>query len=163
MPGLFEFYAKVRETDVGLQEIKNIIKKLNKQEILVGIPQEKSGRKGQGASNAELLYIHTNGSPINNIPARPVIEPSIEDSKEEIALLFKGAAEQALNRNLQGSLAQLDKAGLQGENAAKGWFTNPKNNWAVNSQTTIDRKGSDRPLIDTGEMRKSITHVMREK
>ena len=46
MPGLFEFYAKVRETDVGLQEIKNIIKKLNKQEILVGIPQEKSGRKG---------------------------------------------------------------------------------------------------------------------
>ena len=78
-------------------------------------------------------------------------------------MLFKGAAEQALNRNLQGSLAQLDKAGLQGENAAKGWFTNPKNNWAVNSQTTIDRKGSDRPLIDTGEMRKSITHVMREK
>lgn len=181
MPELFEFYAKVRETDVGLREINGIIKKLKNQEILVGIPQDKTGRKvsqenSQGISNAELLYIHTNGSPVNNIPARPVIEPAIEDSKEEIGLLIKEAAEQALSRNLEGAMAKLDKAGMQGENAAKAWFTNPKNHWAPNSQVTIEGSASDKngkkfikgkksstPLIDTGQMRKAITHVMHEK
>ena len=170
MPELFEFYARVRETDTGLREINDIIKKLKNQEVLVGVPQDKSGRNvsqsSQSISNAELLYIHTNGSPVNNIPARPVIEPAIEDAKEEIGLLLKEAAE----------LAKIDKAGMQGENAAKGWFRNPKNHWAPNSQVTIEGstpnkngkkfikgKKSSTPLIDTGQMRKAITHVMREK
>ncbi len=180
MPELFEFYARVRETDTGLREINDIIKKLKNQEVLVGVPQDKSGRNvsqsSQSISNAELLYIHTNGSPVNNIPARPVIEPAIEDAKEEIGLLLKEAAEQALNRNLEGAMAKIDKAGMQGENAAKGWFRNPKNHWAPNSQVTIEGstpnkngkkfikgKKSSTPLIDTGQMRKAITHVMREK
>ena len=40
-------------------------------------------------------------------------------------------------------------------------FENPKNNWPPNSPRTIAKKGSDVPLIDTGELRKSITHVIR--
>ena len=137
-------------------------RQLKRREAVVGIPRENAGRK-DGINNAELLYIHTNGSPVNNIPPRPVIEPAIEDAKYEIARLIKGAADQALNRNLDGALAQLDKAGQYGENAAKGWFRNPKNHWTENSSVTVGRKGSARPLIDTDNMRKSITHVVKEK
>ncbi|MBY6921870.1 hypothetical protein HYH30_19035, partial [Clostridium botulinum] len=43
----------------------------------------------------------------------------------------------------------------------RAWFTNPSNNWAENSAETIKRKDSDKPLIDTGELRKSITYVIK--
>ena len=43
------------------------------------------------------------------------------------------------------------------------WFENPQNGWPPNSPRTIRRKGSDQPLVDTGEMRKAITYVVRDK
>jgi hypothetical protein len=64
---------------------------------------------------------------------------------------------------------------VQGQNIARAWFTNPANNWAPNSDITINGskpdkngkqfikgKGSDQPLIDTGELRKSIIYVVKD-
>ena len=51
---------------------------------------------------------------------------------------------------------------MQGQNIARDWFTNPANNWAANSEDTVKKKGSDRPLIDTSELRKSITYVVKD-
>ncbi len=109
------------------------------------------------------MYIHTNGSPANNIPPRPIVEPAIQDSKEEIGTLLKEAILKALEGDTDGAMAGMERAGTQGENAVKGWFTNPKNNWAENAESTKKRKGSSKPLIDTGQLRKSITHVVKKK
>lgn len=160
---IFEFLGEVRETDRQLQAVQKSIKAIKKVEVLVGVPQEETGRKEKGVTNAELLYIHTNGSPSNHIPPRPIIEPAIQDSKEEIGILLKEAILKALEGDTDGAMAGMEKAGLQGENAAKGWFTNPKNNWAGNAESTIKQKGSSKPLIDTAQLRKSITHVVKKK
>ena len=160
---VFEFWGEVRETDKQLQAVQKSIKELKKTDVLVGIPQEKAGREQNDITNAELLYIHTNGSPANNIPPRPVVEPAIQDSKEEIGTLLKEAILKALEGDTGGAMAGMEKAGLQGENAAKGWFTNPKNNWAGNAESTIKQKGSSRPLIDTAQLRNSITYVVKKK
>ena len=111
-------------------------------------------------NNAELLYIHTHGSPLRHIPARPVIEPAIEDDKVNIVQELKGAAQAALVGDRAGAVSGLQRAGQEGENAARGWFTNPKNNWAPNAPATIAAKGSDRPLIDTAQLRKAIIWVL---
>ncbi len=160
---VFEFLAEVRETDKQLQAVQKSIKELKKIDVLVGIPQEEAGREQNDITNAELLYIHTNGSPANNIPPRPVVEPAIQDSKEEIGTLLKEAILKALEGDTDGAMAGMERAGTQGENAVKGWFTNPKNNWAENAESTKKRKGSSKPLIDTGQLRKSITHVVKKK
>lgn len=160
---LFEFWGEVRETDKQLQAVQKSIKELKKIDVLVGIPQEEAGREQNDITNAELLYIHTNGSPANNIPPRPVVEPAIQDSKEEIGTLLKEAILKALEGDTGGAMAGMERAGTQGENAVKGWFTNPKNNWAENAESTKKRKGSSKPLIDTGQLRKSITHVVKKK
>ncbi len=160
---VFEFLAEVRETDKQLQAVQKSIKELKKIDVLVGIPQEEAGREQNDITNAELLYIHTNGSPANNIPPRPVVEPAIQDSKEEIGTLLKEAILKALEGDTGGAMAGMERAGTQGENAVKGWFTNPKNNWAENAESTKKRKGSSKPLIDTGQLRKSITHVVKKK
>jgi hypothetical protein len=57
----------------------------------------------------------------------------------------------------------LNRAGQVAENAARNWFVNPKNGWAPNAPSTIRRKGSDKPGIDTGEMRKALTHLVVEE
>ena len=77
--------------------------------------------------------------------------------------MLKEAILKALEGDTDGAMAGMERAGTQGENAVKGWFTNPKNNWAENAESTKKRKGSSKPLIDTGQLRKSITHVVKKK
>ena len=118
---------------------------------------------GKKYSEAHSLYIQSHGSPLWHIPSRPVLEPSIEASKEPIAKQLQGAALAAMDGNQQEVDNALHRAGFVAENAAKAWFENPQNGWPPNSPKTIAKKGSDSPLIDTGEMRKAITHVVRER
>ena len=141
------------------------IKKLADLEVLVGIPEDKATRKKDGkVNNAQLMFIHTNGSPLKKIPKRPVIEPAIEASgnKEPITEELGEAAHAILDSDPEAARQHLKRAGMTGQNAARAWFTDPRNHWQKNSKETIQRKGSDRPLIDTGEMRKAITYVVRE-
>lgn len=118
----------------------------------------------KGVSNAQLLFIHSNGSMAMGIPARPVIEPAIEFESNKIAITaeLRKAAEKQLDDNHAGAVVAMKRAGMEGQNAAREWFTNPANHWAPNKPETIRRKGSSQPLIDTGEMRRSIIWVMAE-
>lgn len=134
---------------------------LKKVAVLVGIPSEKASRTAADINNAELLYIHTNGSPLRNIPARPVIEPALKANKEKIMAEYSKAVSAAAEGSDSKLVTALTRTGLAGENAARDWFTDPRNEWAPNTPKTIARKGSSRPLIDTSAMRKAITHVVR--
>lgn len=109
------------------------------------------------------MYIMANGSPLWQSPPRPIIEPAIENDKETISELLGKALQCALNGDKQGAMRYLNLAGMEGQTASQEWFTDPANGWPANADSTIEMKGSDRPLIDTGELRKSITFVVREK
>lgn len=111
-------------------------------------------------SKAYQMWLHTHGSPLWQSPPRPVIEPAIEKNKDVIAKQLRKVADAALDG--QNPNAELEKAGMLGQNIARDWFTNPENNWPPNSPRTVDQKGSDQPLIDSGELRKSIIYVVKE-
>ena len=118
---------------------------------------------GMKYSAAHSLYIQSHGSPLWQIQPRPVLEPAIEANKNPIANQLKMGLKAAVDGNMQETENYMHKAGMVAENAAKSWFENPANKWPPNSPKTIKKKGSDSPLIDTGEMRKAITHVIREE
>ena len=115
-------------------------------------------------TNAELMFIHSRGSELRGIPARPVIEPAIEadGNREAIAAELATAGQGVLEANPSKTITGMKRAGLAGQNAARDWFTDPRNNWPENSPRTIREKGSDRPLIDTGALRAAITYVVGE-
>lgn len=119
--------------------------------------------KGMTYSKAHQLYIREHGSPAMAIPPRPVLEPSIQANKEAIGKWLGKAGQEALAGKPDKSRADLEKAGMRAANGARAWFKDPRNNWPPNSPRTIKQKGSDKPLIDTGEMRKAITYVVRDK
>lgn len=110
-------------------------------------------------SKAYEMWLQTYGSPLWRSPPRPVIEPAIERNKEVIAKQLRKVSEVVLDGG--DADLELHKAGMMGQNFVRGWFTNPENGWPPNSPLTEERKGSDKPLIDTGELRKAITYVVK--
>lgn len=110
-------------------------------------------------SAAYDLYVKSHGSPLMNVPPRPVIEPAIEVNIEPINDMMKEGIKAYL---MSGSIAGLKRTGMFAASASYNWFEDSRNNWAPNSPYTIRKKGSDKPLINTSEMRKSITYVVDE-
>ena len=113
---------------------------------------------------ALALYLHTKGSPLWQIPPRPIIEPAIEakGNIDPIREEFKQAAQAALSNKPAEARRHLQMAGMIATNAVRAWFTDSRNNWAPNAPATIRRKGSAQPNIDRGELRKAITYVVDE-
>lgn len=183
--------SKIDRTKILMTRLKEISRK----EVLVGITQESSSRPGEDINSAELLYVHTHGSPARGIPARPVIEPAIraDGNRELITGLMAEGAKSLFDAQPAHAERMLNLAGQAGEDAARGWFTDPRNGWPPNAPATVQRKldkmrgkqgkaaqeafeagadsyefqgqtfGLNTPLVDTGEMRKAITHVVRDR
>lgn len=116
---------------------------------------------GTPYSQAYQMYLQAHGSPLWHSPPRPIIEPAIEAHRQELADLLREALTNALDS--RPFMPALKKAGMKGQNVTRAWFTDSRNGWAPNSPLTIAKKGSARPLIDTAELRKSITYVIRDK
>lgn len=114
---------------------------------------------------AHQLYLMSHGSPAYRIPPRPIIEPAIEENMDKITKKLDKAMKAFLSFNIAEGEELLKKTGMFAQNKVRGWFTDPRNNWPPNSPATIKAKSrgkniKDRPLIDTGELRKSITYVV---
>lgn len=181
MSALINCECSVFETASKLEEIESALAELEKIELLVGIPEERASREenGEHINNAELGFIHTMGSPIMNIPARPFIEPAIKEEKtlDRITRHMKEAANMAVSLNLAEARNSMDKAGFIAENAVKAYIVDSSHfvpnapltiygGWARNKVSGkmfyTPGKHSTKPLIDTGALRQSVTHVIRE-
>lgn len=116
-------------------------------------------------NNAETLFLLSKGSPLRNQPPRPVLEPAIqaEGNRQGIAAELAQSVKANLAGDKAASMKSMQRAALAGQNAARKWFTDPRNNWAPNAPSTIARKGSDRPGIDTGATRAAIVGIVGEE
>jgi hypothetical protein len=115
-------------------------------------------------TNAELLFIFSKGSPLRSQPARPVLEPACaaDGNRQPIARELSDSVKASLAGSHEQAQKKMLRAALAGQNAARGWFTDSRNNWAPNAPSTVAAKGSDWPGIDTGAMRAAIVGVVRE-
>lgn len=124
---------------------------------------QKNMNRGMKYSQAYALYIMSHGSPLWHSPPRPVIEPAIAANKDKIARQYAKVLKATAKGDDAAVNSALMRTGLAGQNAARAWFRNPANGWPPNSPKTIAKKGSSRPLIDTGTLRKAITYVIKDE
>jgi hypothetical protein len=147
------------------------IKELKRNQVLVGVPAAKAPRDpaeahGSPINNAALAYIHDNGSPTQNIPARPFLHTGIKLGQAQIEDGLKRAANAAFDGNLNQMRKDLTRTGLAATTAVKmkintGPFA-PLGESTLAARRRRGRTGT-RPLIDTGQLRNSINFVIRRK
>ncbi len=113
-------------------------------------------------TNAELGLIHEMGSKVRHIPARSFLRmPLSVKSKEILADAFKGAPELLRKGQIRMILARLGIAcekWIQIAFATRGFGT-----WLPDNLDTIRRKGSAEPLIDSGQLRRSVSSQVTER
>jgi hypothetical protein len=119
--------------------------------------------RGLKYSEAFSLYIQSHGSPLWHSPPRPVLEPAIKANKEKIALQFSKIVKATADGNADAMERAITSTGMTAQNACRAWFKDPRNGWPRNDPKTVKLKGSDKPLVDSGELRDSIVYVVREE
>lgn len=156
--------TSVRVTRDEVQNIIANIEAMTGKRVLIGIPGENAGRKDGPISNAALGYIHENGSPARNIPARPFLVPGVQEvAPKAVETLEKFAA-----KGLEDPSAVdkgLNAAGLMAQAAVKNRIRNSVGFAPLSEATLAERKRTGKqgtkPLIRTGQLLNSITYVVR--
>ena len=110
-----------------------------------------------GITNAELMLIQMFGSVTRNIPPRdPLLAPLIKKRRELLKSLATGEMREAFMAGDYKKMFML--LGVKAEEFVQQAFeTGGFGEWPKNASSTILAKGSSAPLIDTGELRKSVT------
>jgi hypothetical protein len=105
----------------------------------------------------ELATIHELGL---GVPARPWLRGFIEANRAKIEETIRTEARHMVTRGYTREQI-LKRIGVWMQGAIQEWIANPGNTLAPLAPETILRKGSALPLIDTGQLRSSVTHKVR--
>jgi len=148
-------------------KITKLVNTLTEQYIYAGVPSDKDSRIDESeVNNAILAYINDRGSPANNIPARPFMEPGIELAKDKINAQLKKAGQYALDGKKSEMEQAFHRAGLIAQNSIRSVINaGIRPELAPGTLAARRRAGKTRtkPLIDTGQLRNSIIYAVRRK
>lgn len=148
---------------VGTQQVEQALEQLAKRlegqaRVLVGVP-EGAGSYEDGLTIATIAAVNNFGSADGKIPAREFLQPAINKGAPQ----YRRLAEIMIPKVLAGSMTMntlMEQMGNLAEGHVKQEITDLDT--PPNAQSTIDRKGSSSPLIDTGALRQSIRYVIDE-
>lgn len=183
----------VRVKGAGLQDLHEAMRLLVHSELLVGFPEDTTERPADDSdvpgetppTNAELAYIHDRGAPEVNIPARPFMFPAMDEVKDRAANKLGAIGKSVLRDRSALKVTQgLHQLGLMASVAIKRKINEgippPLSEWTLMERARRGRKGAKKelanravgiapstqlakPLIDTGELRKSASYVIRPR
>lgn len=153
---------------VTTDKVDGIVKSIERMKnarIMVGIPSQENNRNDGSVGNAQIGYINEYGSPAHNIPARPFLIPGVEAIKAQAAdILAEGAKDVMDDKSITKSLT---KAGIIAQNSVKRAITKGENFKPLEDSTIAARKrkgvSGKKPLIRTGQLRNSITYIVKER
>lgn len=142
------------------KQLLRVFKNLPKYEIEIGVFAEKTKRKhtlSVGLTNAELMFVHEQGSPLHNVPARPVLHMTIQWAHQNINNAIQKALKAYTQNGIDAYENELKKFCLRMENYARKIIYSNDGRLAPNAPSVAKRKGGNHPLFDTGQLARSIT------
>lgn len=88
------------------------------------------------------------------IPARPFMD-ALENHEDQLSAFCTSAVQNAID-----AADATKKIGVKSVGMIQKEITDGQ--WAPNAPSTIKKKGSDKPLIDTGRMRQEVHYVIKK-
>lgn len=155
--------------DDFMRDFNDLMNHFKRDAVLIGIPATETNRdedEEAGINNAALLAIQSFGSPINNIPARPVLYIGIRNAQEAIAEQFKNGFKLALTKGLAGLEIYYNRLGIIASNACKK-VINEQDGISPPADSTLAQRKRDgfrgtKALVRSGQMRNAITYVINK-
>ena len=148
------------EHNGGLKGFLERFREIGKPKVCIGVPASKNGMHEGGINMATLLAIHVLGAPSRGIPQRDPLRPPLIANAQRYTDLLAMGLKNALSDGTDPKLVY-EKIGIVATNDVKDYFIT--GNFKALSEKTIKAKGSSKPLIDTGELRNSISYEVRNK
>ncbi len=178
----------LRMTGDRLSVLRDKIKELASKEVLVGFPEGPPRGDDTPLTNAALAYIHDNGAPEQNIPARPFMVPGIAAVQDQIAdTLTAGARRLVVVGDRALSIdKELTRVGLMAVTSIRRTVTagvpppladvtlrdrlrrhkgRAGEKLELESRAMGNAPSTDfaKPLIDTGQLYRAVDYVIRER
>ena len=148
------------EHNGGLKGFLERFREIGKPKVYIGVPTSKNGMHEGGINMATLLALHVLGAPSRGIPQRDPLRPPLIANAQRYSDLLAIGLKNALANGTDPKLVY-EKIGIVATNDVKDYFIT--GNFKALSEKTIKAKGSSKPLIDTGELRNSISYEVRNK
>lgn len=148
----------VRNMQAAVDQLRKELKAyVGDKHVTVGIHEGSQQPESGELNMATLGAVQHFGSEDGRIPARPWLDTGVESGTQEILETIRSGADKGLPLD-----AVLEQVGVVAAGAVQEYMTDLRT--PPNAPVTIERKGSDNPLIDTGAMRQSVSYaVIREK
>ncbi|MFP0547892.1 hypothetical protein ACLDXX_04695 [Acinetobacter baumannii] len=166
----------------GLLDILNAVSELSQTQVLVGVPHGEARTDGDGMTNAQIGYLLETGSPAMNLPPRPFLAPGVAAVQEVVSEKLINAAHAAFDGKPQRMQMYLKAAGSKAMSSVQLYFVEgsfaPLSIETIKARARRGRSGAKKylkqmklgppeaglvkPLIDTGQLRKSVTYIIKE-
>jgi hypothetical protein len=150
--------AKVLRSNEGaISRMIDRVRGMDDKRIFVGVPKGKMalGQNGHLVDISMIAAVMNYGSVSRNIPARPFIEPSINQNLQKYKRLMGHEAKGILVSNTKLHIA-LQHVGMVMAADVQDYMLS--GSFKPLAAATIKAKGSSKPLIDTGQLRQAITY-----
>lgn len=139
----------------ALKKLEKELAKITKQSVYVGF-NEKSGAYDDGVTIAQIATFQQFGT--STIPARPFLTDTLEHRRDEIMQLMQDGIAQ-VKAGTQNAEQMLNTIGVAVKGMVQEEITD--GDFVPNAPSTVKKKGSDKPLIDTGRMRQSVVYEVK--
>lgn len=148
---------QVRDIDRGWKKLWRTIRTSNRVAVTAGVHGQDKGRTEGEINNVGLAAIHEFGSRAANIPERSFIRLTVDTKLPSWERLLGklGGKIYALEMPIEQAL---EITGLRMASDMQRTITRQPSGWDPLKPATIARKASEKALIDTRELLRSIKH-----
>lgn len=141
--------VKLIDFQLAQAELKRELDKMRASKfVTVGIHQDAGNVEDGSMTQAQNGALQNYGN--DRIPPRPWLIPGVESATQDIIDTIASSVESGATPD-----QTLEQVGAIAAGATQQYITDLKE--PPNAPSTIEKKGSSNPLIDTGSMRASVT------
>jgi hypothetical protein len=131
------------------EELTKALSKMSTDKFVTVGVHESDTNRGESMTNATLGAIQHFGN--DNIPARPWLDTGVASVTDEIVDTIADSAEDG--ESIEQALERVGVVAVAGVQNYMDELQSPGN-----AASTIAKKGDDNPLIDSGELKQSVTY-----
>lgn len=152
--------SKVVDKDYGWSDLMKTFEGLEGEiSVVVGVPATADEYK-DGANQVLVASVNEFGSDDGRIPERSFLRSTVDENAQEYSALLAKLVGRVVDGKATPNQA-LDRLGLTVERDVKRKIVDLKE--PPNAERTIEQKKSSNPLIDTGQLRQSVTYEIRRE